>query len=916
MVARPLGEDAPGRQDDGPVGRHIFQRLGLGHVAREHLLQRREAIAFRIDLVPKFAIVPPVDRHGDGGILAARDRRRGDDGHLRVGRAGLEAVDGAVAPLRGEDQQIARTIDRQIDGVERGIAHDFQPARFGPAPDALELPIDEIEPPVRVDRPAADGMEISGEFFDRTAEARGCHRIGRGLDVEHGELALAHVQPVGHVANGVGIGKFGDAQEGRAAIFVAGAKAAFAVHMDVAKANVADIVEGDGCGRGLARARDAIAVEVGDQDIVGIANLQRGRVAAFAPLSFGLRRQQFPVGDAVERDFAADMMLDRRLDDAAWSLRVGNQDAGMREGAGAPDIGEGAAAALRHPEAGILPVPAPRGIRIARGVVVVGDDARAVEQVGAVPTLELDVVDHRLGARFPEQRRRSLVGAIAVDADALDDRIAALRAFHHRLGRAHALKGGRSIGQDDLRQAGVKAHQHAVGPQPQRVADPVETGRQIDGAMRVDRLLQGGGVVRPVVAFRTQSADADPVADRRQGADRRSGSGRQGADGRGLQVGPVAPHAARAGQRQPIGEAVHLIGCALAGDGAAAFPEAGEDGHVGRHDILEADLSIDILLVRDDDAGFRYIFEAHVLAPQPVAIALVDLDPHGRVADRHVDHGEPGFMFANGCVALPLETGIDQGEGPGGGGFFRQYAVAAAVEMQVFGFVRDMIEPGQARSDVEIGMGDIAVLGRMETDGGGRRIAVQNAEIDIGQRRIEGAGIGVGDVLVERDAAGGRKGGGRRALVGLALAAGEHQHMGDAALETGRVRAEQDHRPLCADAEQAHPRPQEQRAADAVGSGGQEDDAAAAGRRGLIDRLLDRGAVIGAAVAHALHRHGAGLVGGGHIDGWRRQRRLRARQAQQHRCAGSTQSVFHHALSTGKNMSRPCRTGTRWVGDG
>ena len=915
MIRRTLGKDAKCRKRDRAIGRDKLKRLGLGHVACEHFLERRETIGVGVDLVAKFAVVPPIDGHGDDRVLALRDRCRRNDGHLRLGRAGLEAVDRTIASLRGEHQQIAGFVDRQIDRVERGVADDLQSPLLGPAPDALKLPIDEVQPALFIHCAAADRMKVIGQFFDRRAKAGrlGSSRIIR--HVEHGKFAFAHVDAVGHVLNRVGIGKFGDAQECRAAIFVAGAKAALAIHMNIAKTNVAHIIQGNGRRRGLARAGDAIAVKIGNQDIVGVTNFQRSGVTAFAPLSFGLRGQQFPVGHPVQRNLAADMMFDRRLNDPSGRFRVGNQDAGMREGAGAPYIGEGAAAALRHPQAGILPVPAPRRIGVARRVVVIGIDARAIEQVGAMPALEFDIIDHRLLAGLPQQGGRPLVGAVAVDADALDDRIAALCAFDDGLGRADALKPWRPVRQNDLRQAGVQAYQHRVWAQAQSVTDAIEAGRQVDDAMGVDRPLQRVGVIRPVISLRAQRTHADPVADRGQRADRGVARSWQGIERCRLHGGFIGAHAPRAGQGQPIGEAVDLIGDARSLLGAATVPEMREHRHVGNHHILEANLRIDILFIGDDDAGLGDIFKAHVLAPQPVAIALVDFDADRRVADRHIDHGQPSLMLPNGGVALPFECGVDKGKGPGRGGFLGQYAIASAIKVQILGFIGDMIEPGQAGPDVEVRVGHETMLCGMKSDRRRGRIAIQYAKIDIGERGVEGAGVRVGNILDERNAARWRKRRGRRALVGLALAASEHQHMGDAPLKSGRVRAKEDDGSLRAYAEKPHAGIEEQCPADAIGAGGQENDTAP-GSRGLVDRLLDRGAVIGAAVAYALHRHGTRLVRGRHIDGWRRQHRLRACQAQQHRCAGSAQSVFHAMLSTGKNMSRPCRAGTGGWGQG
>ena len=328
----------------------------------------------------------------------------------------------------------------------------------------------------------------------------------------------------------------------------------------------------------------------------------------------------------------------------------------MREGAGAPDIGEGAAASLRHPQAGILPVPALRRIGIARRVVVIGVDARAIEQVGAMPALEFDIIDHRLLAGLPQQGGRPLIGAIAVDADALDDGIAALRAFDDSLGRADALEPRRSVRQDDLRQTGVQADQHRIRAQAQCITDAIEAGWQVDDAMRVDRPLQCGGVIRPVIPLRAQRAHADPVLDRGQRADRGIARPWQGIERCRLHGGFIAAHAPRAGQGQPIGEAVDLIGGARPFLGAATIPEMREHGHVGSHDILEADLGVDIIFVGNDDPGPGDIFKAHVLAPQPIAVAFVDFNADRRVADRHVHHGQSSLVLANGGIALALKA--------------------------------------------------------------------------------------------------------------------------------------------------------------------------------------------------------------------------------------------------------------------
>ncbi len=112
--------------------------------------------------------------------------------------------------------------------------------------------------------------------------------------------------------------------------------------------------------------------------------------------------------------------------------------------------------------------------------------------------------------------------------------------------------------------------------------------------------------------------------------------------------------------------------------------------------MVETDLGEGTGFIADDDGRLGDVLEMYVLAPQRVAVALVDFNTDGRIADVGMDQGDVGLVFADSGVALAVERGIDQGELPGRGGFFGQNAVAAAIEMQVFGFVADHIDARQA----------------------------------------------------------------------------------------------------------------------------------------------------------------------------------------------------------------------------
>ena len=227
--------------------------------------------------------------------------------------------------------------------------------------------IDEIELAGGVHRGAGDGKESVFQLFDfgawsehgRCVSRRGSGRIRR--NVEHRELPLADFEMMGHILDGIFVGEFAGAQKCAAAVVVADGIAAFGIDMHVAEMNVAGVVEANRGGKRRAGARDAIAVIVGDGDVVRPVEFERQRFGTFAGLLFGLRRVDVPVLDVVELDLVADMMLVGELVDMAGRLGVRDIEAGLGEGVRSPDIGECAAAAVGHPEARVLPVPALAG---------------------------------------------------------------------------------------------------------------------------------------------------------------------------------------------------------------------------------------------------------------------------------------------------------------------------------------------------------------------------------------------------------------------------------------------------------------------------------------------------------------------------------------------------------------------------
>ena len=216
------------------------------------------------------------------------------------------------------------------------------------------------------------------------------------------------------------------------------------------------------------------------------------------------------------------------------------------------------------------------------------------------------------------------------------------------------------------------------------------------------------------------------------------------------------------------------------------------------------------------------------------------------------DEREAGFVLADGGFALAFKGGIEQGELPSGRGLDGDDAVMAAVEVEVFGFVADVLERSEAGVDVEVHVGEEAVLRDMETDGDGGGIAVAEVEVDVAHGGVEGAGVGIDDSVRGRD----RAGNGRPRCIGQVpvpvtaarTSAGEEEHVADVVLITGCVVGKEKLRARCAVADDAHAGPDVDGAGDAVLPCRDEEDAFAVFLFDFVDGGLDGFAVVGDAV--------------------------------------------------------------------
>ena len=421
----------------------------------------------------------------------------------------------------------------------------------------------------------------------------------------------------------------------------------------------------------------------------------------------------------------------------------------------------------------------------------------------------------------------------------------------------------------------MEADQHAVRPQSERVRYAVEAAREVHDAVRIDRGLDRHRVVAGVVALRARAAYVEPLRDRRQRPDRGLHPRGHHRDRCGVDARLVNARRAQSGQRQAVGERLDPVFRARPRHRLPAVAEPGEHRHAAGRRILETDLRVDIVFVADDDRGLGDVLEPYVPAPQPVAIAAVDLDPDRHVADAGVDQRQPGLVLADRCIALPVERRIEQRVLPRGRGLFGEDTVATAEEPQVLADVADLVDAGEPRADMEVDMAEIRVLRQVEAHRGRGGVAVADLEIDVAHRRIEGAGVRIADRRIERHAGLRRHRDLRRCSAAIGTRAGEEQHVRHAGLEAGGRRTEHDHRPRLADPEQPDARPDEDRPRYPVAAGGEEyDPLAALGTRRGIDRTLERRGIVGHAVALPTHRHRAGIGGCGQE---RRARRGRCR---------------------------------------
>ena len=391
-------------------------------------------------MAAELTVGPDRGRQEEGCLVPGRARLRRQDRQGLARTVWAERVDRPGRPGHRKHQHVPGPIDAEVDRVERRVTDDLQAGRPRPREDALLVAIDEIERARRVHRRARDRVEVAGELLDRGLQDRHRRLVGpirrrqRRVQVEDREQPLAHLATGRHVLERVVEGELARAQLGAAVVGVADAVAVLGVHLDVAEADAARSVDADRGRERVVAAGDAVGAVVGDRDVLRVADLEGDGLGARRHLFLRLRRVELPVLDPIQLDLAVEVMLGRQLVDDAGRRGVGDVEPRLRVRGGAPDGVERPAAALGHPDARVLGAPPPATARAGR--------ARR-------EPVDHDVAEKRLAAGHPQDRGGARVGRAGEDAEAADDRAAALRRLEQCLRLADTGEGLDPIRQID-----------------------------------------------------------------------------------------------------------------------------------------------------------------------------------------------------------------------------------------------------------------------------------------------------------------------------------------------------------------------------------------------------------------------------------------------------------------------------------
>ncbi len=208
----------------------------------------------------------------------------------------------------------------------------------------------------------------------------------------------------------------------------------------------------------------------------------------------------------------------------------------------------------------------------------------------------------------------------------------------------------------------------------------------------------------------------------------------------------IAPGRPMSSIRSPCERLIHHVGRA---PGAAESLAAGAEAEEGRRlladDILQVDLRLLAGLIADDEGRAGDVFHPAVAHPKQLGVAFVDRDGRRDGLELVADQRQPGLLGLDGRYALPLEGRIQEGELPTRRGPLGDDAVLAAEEVEVLGLVAGLADAGVATADLEVHVGQVAVLGIVGADAHGRGVAVEDADVDVAHRAVERPRAGVAE---------------------------------------------------------------------------------------------------------------------------------------------------------------------------
>src|ERR1700759_142329 len=153
-------------------------------------------------------------------------------------------------------------------------------------------------------------------------------------------------------------------------------------------------------------------------------------------------------------------------------------------------------------------------------------------------------------------------------------------------------------------------------------------------------------------------------------------------------------------------------------------------------------------IVSDQHRRAGDVVKTAVFDPELIGIVRINGNGGGHVAEFIVNQGEAGFVFPDGRFPLPVEAGVDQRELPCWRGFAGHDAKLPPMEVEVFRFVRHLMDTGESGTDGEVYVAEKGMLCGMKANSNGTGITRSDFKVNVADGRVEGTRVGVRDVVL------------------------------------------------------------------------------------------------------------------------------------------------------------------------